>query len=82
MGKEDEEVEGEEALEAEDVLLALAIQARENPTTINAETIEHSLKEAGLEEIWEAAGEEEGEEDDEELDDENDEDGEESEDEA
>lgn len=79
--KENEGEETEEALEAEDVLLALAIQARENPETINAEAIQNALEEAGLGDIWEAAGEEDGDEDededDEELGDENDEDDEE-----
>lgn len=76
MGKEAEEKEAEgeeEALDPGDVLLALAIQARENPETINAKAIEEALEGAGLGEIWEAAGEEDDEEDDEELGDEADE---------
>lgn len=78
MGKEAEkENEEDEAISAEDVLYALAVQAREHPETFNAESFEEALKEAGFGELWESAGEED--ENEEELDDENDEDDEDEE---
>lgn len=58
-----------DGIDYEDILVALAIDARQNPETFNAESLRETLEAAGLEEIWNEAGVIDGEDEDDDDDD-------------